>query len=265
MLIKEVRLRLGVIGYGSMGSSFAKGLKDSAEEIIIYEINEEKRIKAMEEGFGVAKNIKFLVSGSDFILLAVKPKDAKDVLYEIKDMMDGKVLVSIVAGLNVEEIQKVVGKRKVIRTMPNINVIVQKGTMAYVCSQEVDEEEREKFIKTFSSCGSLYQIDEALMDSFTALVGSGPAFVFKFVSALILAGIREGFSYELARDMVLSLLLGSCVTLKNSDKHPEDWIVRVASPAGTTIEGIKVLEERGFSGTIIECISAATKRAKKLT
>ncbi len=257
-------MRLGVVGYGSMGSSFAKGLKDSTEEIMIYEVKEERKIKALEEGFGVAKNLKFLVDGSDFILLAVKPKDAKDVLYEIKDTLDGKVLVSIVAGLSIEEIQKVVGKRKVIRTMPNINVIVQRGTIAYACSQEV-KEEREKFIETFSSCGDLYQIDEGLMDSFTALAGSGPAFVFKFVSALILAGIREGFSYELARDITLSLLIGSCETLKSSDKHPEDWIVKVTSPAGTTIEGIKVLEERGFSGIIMECISATAKRAKKLT
>jgi len=256
---------VGIIGYGNMGSSFAKGLKSRAKGLIIYDKDPQKQDKALQEQFPVAKDLRFLVKESELILLAVKPKDAEGVLEELRDIIEDRLLVSIVAGLSISKMEELLGKKKIIRTMPNINVVVQKGVIAYCPNGEVKEEELKSFTELFSSCGSLYLIEESLMDVFTALAGSGPAFVFKFISALILSGIRGGLSYELSRGIVLDTILGSCEVLKELGGHPEEWITKVASPAGTTIEGIKVLEDRGFSGIVMECIHKSWERSRKIT
>ncbi|SHK45371.1 pyrroline-5-carboxylate reductase [Thermocrinis minervae] len=256
-------MRLGVIGFGNMGSAIARAVKKHFSDVIVYDVSQEKSMKALEEGFGVAKDLKFMLANSDFVLLAVKPKDVPSVLTDL-DLGD-RVLISIVAGLTLDRLYQLVGHdKKIIRTMPNINVLVGKGVMAYVFGENLTEYEKEFFLKSFSSCASLYPIEEGMMDSFTAIAGSGPAFVFKFISALSLAGVREGFSYELAKSIVIDTILGSCELLKSMGGHPEEWIAKVASPAGITIEGIKVLEERGFSGIVMECIEKTSQKAKRL-
>jgi len=178
--------------------------------------------------------------------------------------MEGKVLVSIVAGLSLKKIEELLGKEKVIRCMPNLAVAVGKGAIAYVCNELVEERDEENFKESFSKCGSLHKVEEGLMDAFTALAGSGPAFVMKFISALCLAGVREGFSYQQAMDIVLDTIEGTVLMLRTFGGHPEEWISKVASPAGTTIEGLKVLEERAFSGILMECIRETTNRCKQL-
>lgn len=257
-------MNVGIIGYGNMGSSFAKGLKERVSNIVVFDVSEEKLKKALEEGFGTAKDLSFLVKNSDLIMLAVKPKDAKSVLESLKEVFEDRLLISIVAGLNISTMENYLGKKKIIRAMPNINVAVQKGVIAYVCNDKVSQQDKEEFVRVFSACGSLYQIAEDLIDAFTALAGSGPAFVFKFISALITAGIREGFSYEVSRGIAIDTVLGSCELLKALGGYPEEWITRVASPGGTTVEGIKVLEDRAFSGIVIECVEKTREKAKKL-
>lgn len=257
-------MNVGIIGYGNMGSNFAKGLKERVNKIVVFDVSEEKLKKALEDGFGTAKDLYFLVKESQWILLAVKPKDAKGVLEDLKEVFEDRLLISIVAGLSISVMENYLGKKKIIRAMPNLNVAVQKGVIAYACNSEVSQKEKEDVVKVFSSCGSLYEIDEELMDAFTAIAGSGPAFVFKFISALIMAGIREGFSYEISRGMAIDTVLGSCELLKRWGGHPEEWITKVTSPGGTTVEGIKVLENRSFSGIVLECIEKTREKAKKL-
>ncbi len=254
---------VGIIGYGNMGESFAKALREHAE-IMVYDISEEKRSKALSEGFGVASDLDFLLKGSHWLLLAVKPKDVEKVLNTLKGRLEEKVLISVVAGLSLAKMEELSGTSRLIRLMPNINALVRKAVIAFACGKGIKEEEREKFLELFSHCGSLYELEEGLFDAFTALAGSGPAFVFSFVHALSLAGVMEGFPYEKAKSIAIDTILGSCELLKRLGGNPEEWITRVASPGGTTIEGIKVLEERGFKGIIMECVRKTTEKAKRL-
>ncbi|MFN3598738.1 MAG: pyrroline-5-carboxylate reductase [Aquificaceae bacterium] len=256
-------MKLGIIGYGNMGESFAKALKKHAQ-IVIYDVSQDKKEKALQEGFGVAKDIVFLLESSQWLLLAVKPKDVAEVLTKLKDNLEDRILISLVAGLSLSRIEEMCGSSRVIRLMPNINALVGKATIALAFGKGVKEEERKTFKELFSNCGSLYELEEPLFDVFTALAGSGPAFAFKFIHALALGGVREGLSYELAKSIAIDMLLGSCYLLKEKGGNPEEWVVKVASPGGTTIEGIKVLEERGFSGIIMECISKTSEKSKKL-
>ena len=256
-------MRVGIIGFGNMGSAFAQGLKD-VSEVLVYDKDETKREQALSLGFGTAKSIEFLLP-CDFLLLAVKPKDVQEVLLGLKGKLKGEVLVSVVAGLSIEKILQFVGQDvKVIRTMPNLNVKVKMGAIAFCSTENIPNRVKEKFVDIFSSCGKLYEIEEGLIDAFTALAGSGPAFVFKFIQGLSMAGVMEGFSYSVALDIVLQTLRGSCELLLKEGGHPEEWISRVASPSGTTIEGLKVLEERAFIGTILECVRQTSQKAKKL-
>ncbi|WP_333784604.1 pyrroline-5-carboxylate reductase [Thermocrinis sp.] len=256
-------MQIGIIGFGNMGSALGEGLS-KVWEVIAFDVDSSKSDRALELGIGWASSLDFLIRNSQFILLAVKPKDAGKVLESLKGKLEDKVLVSIVAGLSLKKIEGILGQEKIIRCMPNLAVVVGKGTMAYTCNQLVSEQEERQFCEGFSQCGSLYKIDEGLMDAFTAIAGSGPAFVMKFISALCLAGVREGFSYNQAKDIVLSTIEGTLHMLKTFGGHPEEWISKVASPAGTTVEGLKVLEESGFSGILMECIRRSTQRSKEL-
>lgn len=256
---------VGVIGYGNMGRAFALGLakKLGYENIVAYDLEEEKRKLAGEDGIPFAKELHFLLDMSDYVLIAVKPKDIKELLKKLTNLK-GKILVSIAAGVSIKDIEAVVGDQKIIRCMPNINVLVSGGSIAYSHNHNVTEEELREFVELFSSCGVLYRIDESMMDSFTALAGSSPAYVLSFIDALALAGVREGFSYKEALDITLNTLIGTAELLKQLKGNPNEWITKITSPAGTTIEGIKKLEEKGFRGIVMECIEATTKKAKSL-
>ncbi|MDQ7081615.1 MAG: pyrroline-5-carboxylate reductase dimerization domain-containing protein [Aquificota bacterium] len=116
----------------------------------------------------------------------------------------------------------------------------------------------------FSACGNLYILPENLFDAFTALAGSGPAFVMVFIDALAMAGVREGLSYDRSLSIVLDTVLGTADLLKSLGGSPSEWVTRVTSPGGTTVEGIKVLEERGFRGTVMECVARTSEKARRL-
>ncbi len=260
-------MRVGIVGFGNMGSAFARALSKSAgrENIVIYEINPERREAALEEGFAVAKDIYFLAESSDLIMVAVKPKDMKDLLEKLKDLIGDRILVSIAAGIDIKFIESILGKdKKIVRFMPSINVLVGKGAIAVAYNENLREEELSAIREIFSPCGNFYEIPESLFDSFTAIAGSSPAFIFSFIDALALAGVREGFRYEEALRIVLDTVAGSAQLIKELGGNPNEWITRVTSPGGTTIEGLAYLERKGFRGTVIKCVEKTSEKAKKL-
>ncbi len=256
-------MKLGIIGFGNMGSAIARALKSKAE-LWIYDKDPRKRQAAIEEGFAVPNNSYFLTKNCDLLILAVKPQDIKNVINEIKDITKGKLVISIAAGIDLDFLYSTIGNRKVVRLMPSVNTLVGKGAIAIAFGEEVNEEEKKLLKDLFSSCGNIYEIPEYLFDSFTALAGSGPAFVFSFIEALALAGVREGFEYETALKIVLDTVEGSVSLIKEKKGSPNEWITKVTSPGGTTIEGISYLEKKGFKGLIIECIRRTSEKAGKL-
>ena len=257
-------MKLGIIGYGNMGSAFARALRESAQ-ITVYDISEDKRERAKKDRFAVAKDPYFLIKECDYLLLAVKPKDIGNLLSHIRDQIEDRVLISIAAGVEIAYLKEVAGgHQKVVRMMPNINVEVSRGAIALCYAEGVSEEERKEIKETFSVCGNLYEIPESLFDSFTALAGSGPAFVFAFIDALAMAGVREGFSYETALAIVLDTIEGSALMVRDRGESPDNLIKKVTSPGGTTIEGLAYLERKGFRGTVIKCVEKTSEKAKRL-
>ncbi len=259
-------MRVGVIGFGNMGGALADCISCvlGNENIIVYDISGEKMNLALDKGYGSASDIYFLCNASDVILVAVKPQDSEKVLKEISEKLEGKLIISTVAGLELKRIYEYTNTRKVIRIMPNINVSVGKGTIAYVCGDGIREKEEKIFLDIMRDCGFLIKIKESMMNAFTALCGSGPAFVAEFIKGLALAGLREGFDYKTSLELAINLVEGTAVTMLKKKYKPEDIISLVSSPAGTTIEGVRYLQEKGFAGTVINCVREAKKRAEEI-
>jgi pyrroline-5-carboxylate reductase len=259
-------MRVGVIGFGNMGSAFAEGIsrKVGRENVLVFDVSSERMKVAREEGFPVASDVLFLVRESQLLLLAVKPKDVKGVLERVRDDLGERILVSVAAGIDTETLKRLSGTRRVVRLMPNINAKVGRAAIAVAFGEGLSREEREGLLELLSSCGNLYPIPEDLFDAFTAIAGSGPAFTMAFIDALALAGVMEGFPYHQALSIALDTVLGTADLLRTQGGNPGEWILKVASPGGTTIEGIKVLEERGFKGTLMECVRRTSEKAKRL-
>ncbi|NPB07340.1 MAG: pyrroline-5-carboxylate reductase [Aquificae bacterium] len=259
-------MRVGIVGFGNMGQAFGLCLARAVgkENVTVTDRDPSKRNLALELGLAFAADLKFLLDTSDLVLIAVKPKDAPEVLSRLGEAR-GKILVSLMAGVSIEDIERMVGKdKKIVRIMPNVAVAVGKGTIAITDNGKLTEEERKKVEEILGRCGTLYRLEERYFDPFTALAGSGPAFVLSFIDGLSLAGVREGFPYQLALRIVLDTLEGTALLLKERGVNPNELITTVTSPGGTTIEGLKFLEEKGFKGLLMGCIEKTTDKARKL-
>ncbi len=261
-------MRIGIIGYGNMGSAFARVLLNSpnAESITVYDIDETRKERALKDGFATAQDLYFLIKNSDILLIAVKPKDVDKLLKDIKGSITGdKIVMTIVAGLELSFYEEILGKGiKLVRLMPNVGVLVGKGSIAFTHNGRLSQEEVETSLDLLSVCGKLYEIPESLFDSFTALAGSGPAFVMEFIDAMAMGGVKEGFSYEQALQIAIDTVLSSAYLLREKGGNPNEWITKVTSPGGTTVEGIAYLERKGFRGTVIRCIEKTSEKARKL-
>lgn len=260
-------MKLGVIGFGNMGSAIVVGLLEKKifkkKQIFVYDID---RNKLKKSKLNVKKNNEEVVKNSDIILLSVKPKDAENILKEInKFLTPRKLLISIMAGIKIEKIEKIVGVDiPVIRVMPNLNVKVKFGIIAY-CSNKKGKK-YEKFVKKiFSPVGIVFKMPENKFDTITAISGSGPGFLFFIAEEFKKICIEKGFSSEIAQKLVSALFYGTGKMLFETKTEPEKLKEMVSSPGGTTLAGLKVFEEKNFDKILREVINRAEERSKELS
>ncbi len=265
-----MNLRIGFIGGGNMAEAFIGAFV--GEELIlpsmvcVSDVNE-SRLKELQEKFGVKtfkRNVD-VVLNSDVIFLAVKPQVLTSVLEEIKDTVTAaQIVVSMAAGYPIRKIEQVIGDdKKIVRIMPNILVKVRKGVIAFCENKRLLEEEVERIKRLLDVTGKVYSLSENLFDAFTGAAGSSPAFIFLLIEALSDAGVRVGLSREISKEIALQVLEG-CASMSR-DEHPEVLKDKVSSPAGTTIEGLSVLEEKGARFAFIEAVKRATERSKEIS
>ncbi|HID79821.1 MAG TPA: pyrroline-5-carboxylate reductase [Aquifex aeolicus] len=264
--------KIGFIGFGNMGRAIAEGfLKTgnfSKEDFIVSVNSAESKEKLQREGFKVASTDE-VVKESEVIFLAVKPKDLPTVVSQIKELplLEKKVFISICAGVELKKLQQLFGKEniKLVRAMPNINVKVGKGVWALTFGENFSTKDIEKIKKLLAPTGLILEVEESLIDSVTALAGSGPAFVAEILDAFAQGGVKLGFKYETALKIAVSTFLGTISLMEEEDLHPAILRDRVTSPSGTTIYGLSKLNKEGMKGTIVEVLEEAYKRAKGLS
>lgn len=255
---------IGFIGGGNMAEAILAGLGPKAKEMAVSDVNEE-RLKYLKESYGVRtfKDNRTLTMDSDVIVLAVKPQQLPEVIGEVSSALKGKLVVSIAAGIGLDYLIGKIGHGRVIRVMPNTAALVRQSMTVLSPGPEVTEEDITIAKDIFGAVGQVLILKEELMDTVTALSGSGPAFVAYFVQALIEGGVREGLSLEDSRKLVLQTIQGT-IKLIESGRSPTQVIEMVSSPGGTTVEGLFVLDQGRLRATIKKAIRAAREKAQQL-
>jgi len=251
-----------------MGKAILQGLSTfyPKEYLLSCDLLEESRRFSESLGIRSLVEAKILVEEADFLILAVKPKEALGVLYDISEKMDNsKVLLSIVAGLSTRRISEALKEKgRILRGMPNLPLVLGEGAIG-LCGGPRAGEEDLKFTKSlFSNLGEVVEVREDLIDAVTALSGSGPAYFALFIEAMTDAGVRMGLSREDALRLSVKTALGTAKMILQGF-HPALLKEEVMSPGGTTAEGIYILELKGVRGAIIEAFFKAMLKAKELS
>lgn len=261
--------KIGFIGGGRMAGAIIKGLLSSksvsASGICVSDIDTKQR-QDLKKTYAItilADNQK-VVSLSDIVILAVKPQVMFEALKGLKISKD-KLLISIAAGITIQYFEKAFPEVPVIRVMPNNPALVQAGVSAMALGQHAKKEDLEKALKIFQSVGEVIEVEERLMDAVTGLSGSGPAFIYLAVEAMVEAGETLGLNKGIAEKLAIWTLLGAARTLEKTGKKASELREMVTSPGGTTLEGLKILEEKNYKEALFKAIQAAARRAKELS
>ncbi|MBE9531327.1 MAG: pyrroline-5-carboxylate reductase [Proteobacteria bacterium] len=269
---------IGFIGSGNMAEALIRGLiaskKVSAGQIIASDNNKERLVHIAEtyEVKVFNKNYE-IAEGADIIILALKPGDMKEAIEGVADGFSSeKVLVSIAAGITTDKIHMwlrsggLTEEVPVVRAMPNTPAIVGEGATGIAAGRNAGRDELKLCEEIFAQVGKVVTLDdESLLNGLTGLSGSGPAYVFLFMEALCDGGVKCGLDYEDAKLLALQTTLGAALLALDSDKDLKALRKMVSSPGGTTIEGLKKLDESGFYDILIGAVRAASKRAEELS
>ena len=264
---------VGFIGCGNMGGALAKAAAKSEllkpEHICIADrMTAQAEKMAAELGGAIVGSNKDVAKHCDYIFLAVKPQMMQGVLEEIapvlKERTDRFVLVTIAAGLTMESIQKMAGGNyPIIRLMPNMPAAVGQGMILY-CSAKTHLDEMVTFLHMMKEAGRFDELPENLIDAGSAVSGCGPAFVYMFIEALADGGVACGLPRAKALEYAAQMVLGTAKMLMESGSHPGALKDAVCSPGGSTIQGVRTLEESGFRGTVMDAVIAAFERTKEM-
>jgi len=263
--------KISVIGGGKMGGALISGILSRgllpAEHIIVSDVARE-RLEDLKKTHGVqtTQDNKKAVKEADVIILAVKPQNMTEVLTELQGVLDkGKLTISIAAGIPTDYIEGHLKKNaRVIRVMPNTPAMIGEGATAIAGGSYATGEDLALARSLFDAVGISVFVKEDLMNAVTALSGSGPAYGFVIIDALSDAGVNMGLSRDVALKLAAQTLLGAAKLCLRGDKHPAELRDMVTSPGGTTIAGLKVLEEGKLRATLMAAVEAATLRAVEL-
>jgi pyrroline-5-carboxylate reductase len=249
--------KVAIIGCGNLGTSITRGLLDNAAKdysIIATRRNLEELQSLTSMGVEVTSNNVQACTQSDIILLAVKPYNLPAILKELKEVLSGKILVSLVTGVSLEDIKSHVGPDvSVLRAMPNTATDV-KESVTCICTSGENPANTRKIIDLFNHLGITLEIDEELMDSATILGACGIAYAMRFIRAMVQGGIEIGFSAQTAGVIVNQTVKGAAELLIERKHHPEYEIDKVTTPKGCTIVGLNEMEHNGFSSSLIKGI-----------
>lgn len=263
--------KIGFIGVGNMGYAILHSLvncgKVKTGDVLFTDVNE-KRCKEIEsETFAVyVKGNKELVKEADYVVLAVKPQFLDSVLEDIKDVTEGKIILSIVAGVTIERIKDALKGVKVVRSMPNTPAMIGEGMTGVSYDEaEFDDEETEVIDMFYSSYGKYVKVPEKLMNVVTCASGSSPAYVYMFIEALADGVVKYGMPRDTAYTLVAQTVIGAAKMVMESGEHPAVLKDKVCSPGGTTIAGLAALEEAGFRNAIIKATDACFEVGESLS
>lgn len=262
---------IGFIGCGNMAKAMIGGIVTSklySPQRIMVSNPSNASLQEVKEKFNVitTNDNGKVVEFADILFLSVKPNKYAHVIDKIKSIIkSGTVIVSIAAGITIEDIEKHFEKEvKIIRTMPNTPALVGEGMAGLCRSKNIKDDEMNLVVDIFRAFGEAEIVEERLMDVVTSVSGSSPALVYMFIEALADGGVLEGLPREKAYKMAAQAVLGSAKMVLETGKHPGQLKDEVCSPGGTTIEAVYSLEKNKFRGAVIEAVKVCTEKAKSM-
>mgnify|MGYP000005173401 FL=1 len=264
-------MKLGFIGCGNMANAMIAGIIGNgickAEEIIGTAKSEASRVRVNKEfGIYMTEDNKEAAEKADVIVLSVKPQFYDAVIKEIKELItETQIIVTIAPGKTLEYLAGAFEKPvKLVRTMPNTPALVGEGITGVCHNNLVTKEELDYICNILSGFGMAQVLSENLMDVVVSVSGSSPAYVFMLIEAMADGAVADGMPRQQAYQFAAQAVLGSAKMVLETGKHPGELKDMVCSPAGTTIEAVRVLEAKGFRSSVIEAMKACVKKAKGL-
>jgi pyrroline-5-carboxylate reductase len=263
--------KIALIGSGAMGEAIIKVVLDKGlitpQQLTATDALPD-RCSELAARYGIYTTLDnaAAVSGADIVILAIKPQVLPSVLDELQlKIVPTALVLSIVAGAPTTKLVEGLGHAAVIRSMPNISAQVGEGMVVWTATPTVSEAQRQQGQAILQAMGhAVYVGEEKELDMATAINGSGPAYAFLFMEAMVDAGVRLGFSRPVARELVLQTVLGSAIFARESGAHLTELRNKVTSPGGTTAEALYKLEEGGLRVLIYDAIEAAYEKSRAL-
>lgn len=262
-------MQIGFIGCGKMGSALLRGITGAGVAPETLHVTD--AVTGAAKALGAATGARIhadnagLAAACEVVVLCVKPNDAIAALREAQAGLEGKLLISIVAGLKIDTLQEAAGLSvRVVRVMPNTPALLGAGASAYAAGSGVTKQDADFVEKLLRPAGIVAAIKEDLLDAVTGLSGSGPAYIYMVIEALADGGVRMGLPRALAIEFAAQTALGAAKMVLESGKHPAELRDQVTSPGGTTIAGLTTLESHGVRSAFIEAVTSATLRSREL-
>ena len=258
-------MKYGFIGCGNMGGALARALTKTTQDVIVSDPSPFARELAAEMGCEYGSNE--LAASCDRVFLAVKPNILGSVLAGIRPILKSRkpLLISMAAGVSIEQIESFAGTElPVIRIMPNTPAAVGKGMITYAANELVDEATVTDFLRDMRPAGCFDRLDEKLMEAATAVAGCGPAYVYMMIEAMADGAVACGLPRAKAQYYAAMTLAGAAEMVLSTGEHPGELKDAVCSPGGSTIAGVRTLEEHGFRGAVVDCICDAYLKTQEL-
>jgi len=258
-----------IFGAGVMGETLLSGLIRAGRDVGDLTITEKRTDHAarLNEKYGVSVlDNAAAAESADVLVLVVKPQDMHGLLAEIRDhVVPGNLVVSLAAGITTEFLESRLPEgSSVVRVMPNTPALVDQGMAAISPGQHCTEEHLAEADALLRSCGRVVQVPESYQDAVTAISGSGPAYIFYVVEAMIEAGVVLGLPRATSSELVVQTLFGAATMLKETGEHPTVLRERVSSPGGTTVAALRELDDHKVRAAFIRAIEAAAQRSHEL-
>ncbi len=259
-------MKYGFIGCGNMGGAVARALSHATRDILVTDRSGKAAVLAQELGIAYGTNEQ-AASQCGTLFLCVKPQMMEAVLLPLRTALQERrpLLISMAAGLTTGRIEELAGgNMRVIRVMPNTPVAVGKGMIQYCRNSLVEEADITQILSDLRFAGILDAVDEKLMDAASALSGCGPAYMYMFLEALADGAVACGIPRQKAISYAAATMAGAAEMVLSTGAHPGQLKDAVCSPGGSTIAGVRALEQHGFRGAVMDCIAAAYEKNQKL-
>jgi len=263
------------IGAGSMAEAIIRGLIErktaAPTQITVINRSNRERLAVLNERYGVVtptaeKDKRAAMQSATVLVLAMKPTDAATVLTDASTLVhEQQLVVSVIAGLSVHTIDRLLQEKvPIVRTMPNTSSTIGEGVTGIHFSSRVSHDQQQTVLAMFRSIGMTATVDEAQLDTITGVSGSGPAYIYYMMEAMIEAAVEKGFSTETAQAIVMQTVLGAAKMVKQSGENPASLRQKVTSPNGTTEAAIQLMTEQNFSRIVNQAINRSSERAAEI-